>query len=71
MINFEIIKKLRFQLPQAKLTLDEFGYLFYVFLSYSSLTVSVLVHPSDFKCLTLSVPDEGKSRKALWTHEII
>ena len=27
-INLEIIKKLRFQLPHAKLTLDEFGYLF-------------------------------------------
>ena len=26
---------------------------------------------SDFKCLALSVPDEGKSRKALPTHEII
>ena len=25
----------------------------------------------DFKCLDLSVPDEGKSRKPLQTHEII
>ena len=30
-MNFEIIKKLRFQLPQEKLTLDEFGFYFRYF----------------------------------------
>ena len=53
------------------MTLDEFCHLFKVFLSFRFSIVSGTYTSLDFKCLALSVPDKGKFRKAIRTHDLI
>lgn len=67
-INFEIVKKLRFQLPHEKFVLDWIWLFLWYHWSYSSSTASVLMYSChwifDYECsrwMLISPPPKKKS----------